>query len=204
MHIYSGQALNIESEYGLYLNAKQRFYIRTEDSGLEINKNGQNLVLKRTSPFGSEVGTGGSYISIQSSDGVEQGNVGILSNNRNLSVKSSFGDVHLRGRMTKVFDSDSENYTDITAKDFIKASSRELKTNIEPLVDGIERIKSLTPVAYDYKHDLENGVESGDIGFIAEDSDCIAVADGKAISVQKVATWAVLATKEQQDIIEQH
>lgn len=101
MHIYSGQAMRIESEYGLYLNANKRFYIRTEDSGLEINRNGQNLVLKRTSPFTSTVGSGGSYMSIQSSDGVEQAHVGILSNKRDLSLRSSYGDVLLKG--TKVF-----------------------------------------------------------------------------------------------------
>ncbi|UXS37889.1 carbohydrate binding domain-containing protein [Staphylococcus delphini] len=105
MHIYSGQALKIESEYGLYLNANKRFYIRTEDSGLEINKDGQNLVLKRTTPYTPDVGSGGSYMSIQSSDGVEQGHVGILSNNRNLSLSSSFGEILLKG--SKVFALDS-------------------------------------------------------------------------------------------------
>ena len=85
------------------------------------------------------------------------------------------------------------------AKDFIKTSTREIKKDILELSGGIDAIKSLTPVSYKYILD-----DSDDIGFIAEDSDCIAVADGKAISVQKVATWAVLATKEQQDIIEQH
>lgn len=85
------------------------------------------------------------------------------------------------------------------AKDFIKTSTREIKKDILELSGGIDAIKSLTPVSYKYILD-----DSDDIGFIAEDSECIAVADGKAISVQKVATWAVLATKEQQDIIEQH
>lgn len=202
MHIYSGQALKIESEYGLYLNANQRFYIRTEDSGLEINKNGQNLVLKRTSPYTSTVGSGGSYMSIQSSDGVEQGNVGILSNNRNMSVKASYGEIHLRGSMTKVFDSDSENFASITAKDFVKASSRELKTNIKTLRGGLETIHLLTPVSYDYKNDLANGIVDGDIGFIAEDSPSISMMGGKAISVQKIATWSVLGLKELDNKVE--
>ncbi|UBH10069.1 phage tail protein [Macrococcus armenti] len=83
------------------------------------------------------------------------------------------------------------------AKDFIKSSTREIKKNISNLTGGIDAIKSLTPVSYKYILD-----DSDDIGFIAEDSDCIAVADGKAVSVQKIATWAVLASKEQQEIIE--
>ncbi|HGH0857388.1 TPA: hypothetical protein ACJHIK_002383 [Staphylococcus pseudintermedius] len=105
MHIYSGQQLTIESEYGLYLNANKRFYTRTVDSGIEINKDGQNLVLKRTTPYTSDVGSGDSYMAIQSSDGVEQAHVGILSNNRSLSLSSSFGEVLLKG--SKVFALDS-------------------------------------------------------------------------------------------------
>lgn len=40
------------------------------------------------------------------------------------------------------------------------------------------------------------GNTSGDIGFIAEDSPSISVNEGKAISVQKLATWAILGIKE--------
>ncbi|WP_241954870.1 phage tail spike protein [Staphylococcus chromogenes] len=118
MHIYSGQQLTIESEYGLYLNANKRFYIRTVDSGLEINKNGQNLVLKRTTPYTSDVGSGGSYMAIQSSDGVEQGHVGILSNNRNLSLSSSFGEILLKGSKVFALDSNGSNRVPMYAQYF--------------------------------------------------------------------------------------
>ncbi|MDJ1111424.1 phage tail spike protein [Macrococcus sp. S115] len=128
MHVYSGQALKIESEYGLYLNANKRFYIRTEDSGLEINKDGQNLVLKRTSPYNSTAGSGGSYMSIQSSDGVEQGHVGILSNNRHLSLKSSYGEVLLKGSKVFALDADGVNRVQMYAQYF---SGEKIIGNIE-------------------------------------------------------------------------
>lgn len=128
MHIYSGQALKIESEYGLYLNANKRFYIRTEDSGLEINKDGQNLVLKRTTPYTPDVGSGGSYMSIQSSDGVEQGHVGILSNNRNLSLSSSFGEVLLKGNKVFALDKNGNNRVPLYAQYF---SGEKVIGNIE-------------------------------------------------------------------------
>lgn len=128
MHIYSGQQLTIESEYGLYLNANKRFYIRTVDSGLEINRDGQNLVLKRTSPYTSEIGSGGSYMAIQSSDGVEQGHVGILSNNRNLSLSSSYGEVLLKGSKVFALDSNGNNRVPMYAQYF---SGEKVIGNIE-------------------------------------------------------------------------
>lgn len=134
MHIYSGQALKIESEYGLYLNANKRFYIRTEDSGLEINKDGQNLVLKRTSPYNSTAGSGGSYMSIQSSDGVEQGHVGILSNNRHLSLKSSYGEVLLKGSKVFALDADGVNRVQMYAQYF---SGEKIIGNIEAAESNI-------------------------------------------------------------------
>lgn len=134
MHIYSGQALKIESEYGLYLNANKRFYIRTEDSGLEINKDGQNLVLKRTTPYNSTAGSGGSYMSIQSSDGVEQGHVGILSNNRHLSLKSSYGEVLLKGSKVFALDADGVNRVQMYAQYF---SGEKIIGNIEAAESNI-------------------------------------------------------------------
>ena len=61
----------------------------------------------------------------------------------------------------------------------------------------MQAIRRLTPVSFDYKDDLNNGITTGDIGFIAEDSPDISVLDHKSISVQKIATWAVLGLKEQ-------
>lgn len=134
MHIYSGQALKIESEYGLYLNANKRFYIRTEDSGLEINKDGQNLVLKRTTPYNSTAGSGGSYMSIQSSNGVEQGHVGILSDNRHLSLKSSYGEVLLKGSKVFALDADGVNRVQMYAQYF---SGEKIIGNIEAAESNI-------------------------------------------------------------------
>lgn len=238
MHIYSGQNLTVESKYRLTLNSSDGWNSRLTNSALEIEKDGMGLALRRQTAFGSTAGSGGQYISIQSYDGNEHGHVGIISNNRHLSLMSSFGDVHLRGNAVRVLNSEGSSLQDIyastfdlsgvgriafdggdtylqgktgvrftkyksgefvsaQAKDFIKSSSRELKTNIKELENGMEAIRRLTPVSFDYKDDLKNGITTGDIGFIAEDSPDISVLDHKSISVQKIATWAVLGLKEQ-------
>ena len=238
MHIYSGQNLTIESKYRLTLNSSDGWNTRLTNSALEIEKDGMGLALRRQTAFGSTSGSGGQYISIQSYDGNEHGHVGIISNNRHLSVQSQFGDVHLRGNAIRVLNSEGGSLQDIyastfdlsgvgriafdggdtylqgqtgvrftkyksgefisaQAKDFIKSSSRELKTNIKELENGMQAIRRLTPVSFDYKDDLNNGITTGDIGFIAEDSPDISVLDHKSISVQKIATWAVLGLKEQ-------
>ena len=238
MHIYSGQNLTVESKYRLTLTSSDGWNSRLTNSALEIEKDGMGLALRRQTAFGSNAGSGGQYISIQSYDGNEHGHVGIISNNRHLSVQSQFGDVHLRGNAVRVLNSEGGSLQDIyastfdlsgvgriafdggdtylqgqtgvrftkyksgefvsaQAKDFIKSSSRELKTNIKELEDGMQAIRRLTPVSFDYKDDLENGITTGDIGFIAEDSPDISVLDHKSISVQKIATWAVLGLKEQ-------
>lgn len=238
MHIYSGQNLMVESKYRLTLTSSDGWNSRLTNSALEIEKDGMGLALRRQTAFGSAAGSGGQYISIQSYDGNEHGHVGIISNNRHLSVQSQFGDVHLRGNAVRVLNSEGGSLQDIyastfdlsgvgriafdggdtylqgqtgvrftkyksgefvsaQAKDFIKSSSRELKTNIKELEDGMKAIRRLTPVSFDYKDDLKNGITTGDIGFIAEDSPDISVLDHKSISVQKIATWAVLGLKEQ-------
>lgn len=237
MHIYSGQDLKIEAGYRLSFESSNSWYTQFLGGGVEVANDGASLVLKRQSAFNSQAGSGGQYISLQASDGAEHGHLGILSNNRHLSLKSSFGEVHLRGTQTKALNSDGTSLATITAsdfdlsgvgrvvfeggdtylqgqtgvrftkyksntfvtaqaKDFVKASSRTLKTNIKDLKNGLSTIKELKPVSYDYISDLQEGNTSGDIGFISEDSPSISVENGKAISVQKVATWAILGIQE--------
>ncbi|GGI30967.1 phage tail protein [Staphylococcus chromogenes] len=237
MHIYSGQDLKIEAGYRLSFESSNSWYTQFLGGGVEVANDGASLVLKRQSAFNSQAGSGGQYISLQASDGAEHGHLGILSNNRHLSLKSSFGEVHLRGTQTKALNSDGTSLATITAsdfdlsgvgrivfeggdtylqgqtgvrftryksntfvtaqaKDFVKASSRALKTNIKDLKNGLATIKELKPVSYDYISDLQEGNTSGDIGFISEDSPSISVDDGKAISVQKIATWAILGIQE--------
>lgn len=237
MHVYSGQDLKIEAGYRLSFESSNSWYTQFLSGGVEVVNDGASLVLKRQSGFTSQAGIGGQYIILQAYDGAEHGHLGILSNNRHLSLKSSFGEVHLRGNQVKALNSEGTSLTSITAsdfdisgvgrvafengdaylqgqtgvrftryksntfitaqaKDFVKASSRYLKTNIEDLKDGLETIKKLTPVKYDYISDLQEGNTDGDIGFIAEDSPSISVNNGKAISVQKIATWAILGIQE--------
>lgn len=237
MHVYSGQDLKIEAGYRLSFESSNSWYTQFLGGGVEVANDGASLVLKRQSAFNSQAGNGGQYISLQAFDGAEHGHLGILSNNRHLSLKSSFGEVHLRGNQVKALNSEGNSLTTITAsdfdisgvgrvafengdaylqgktgvrftkyksntfitaqaKDFIKASSRHLKTNIEDLKNGLETINQLKAVKYDYISDLQEGNTDGDIGFIAEDSPSISVNNGKAISVQKIATWAILGIQE--------
>ncbi|WP_019166086.1 phage tail spike protein [Staphylococcus delphini] len=237
MHVYSGQDLKIEAGYRLSFESSNSWYTQFLGSGVEVVNDGASLVLKRQSGFTSQAGNGGQYIMLQAYDGAEHGHLGILSNNRHLSLKSSFGEVHLRGNQVKALNSEGSSLTTITAsdfdvsgvgrvafengdaylqgktgvrftryksntfvtaqaKDFVKASSRHLKTNIEDLKNGLETINQLKPVKYDYISDLQDGNTDGDIGFIAEDSPSISVNNGKAISVQKIATWAILGIQE--------
>ncbi|MDK9861653.1 phage tail spike protein [Staphylococcus equorum] len=244
MHIYSGQDLAIESKYRLSLHSTEGWNTHLNNSALVVSKNGAGLLLQRQTAFTSEVGEGGQFVSLRAYDGTEHAHMGIISNNRHLSLLSSFGDVHLRGNAVRVLNSEgsslqdiyastfdlsgvgriafdggdtylqgktgvrftkykSEEFVNAQAKDFIKSSSRELKTNIEELKDGMSAIRRLTPIAFDYKEDLKDGITNGDIGFIAEDSPDISVLDHKSISVQKIATWAILGLKEQDETIQQ-
>lgn len=242
MHIYSGQDLKIESKYRLLLNSSDGWNTRLKNSGLEIEKDGTGLTLRRQTPFDSSPGTGGQYISLRSYSNVQHGFMGIISDDLNFNVTSTYGDILLRGNAIRCLNSSGANLQDIyasafdlsgvgriafdggdtylqgqtgvrftkyksgefvsaQAKDFIKSSSRELKTNIKELEDGMQAIRRLTPVSFDYKEDLKDGITDGDIGFIAEDSPDISVLDHKSISVQKVATWAILGLKEQDETI---
>src|SRR5699024_6533332 len=118
MHIYSGQNLTIESKYRLTLTSSDGWNSRLTNSALEIEKDGMGLALRRQTAFGSNAGSGGQYISIQSYDGNEHGHVGIMSKNSHLSVQSQFGDVHLRGNAVRVLNSEGSSLQDIYASTF--------------------------------------------------------------------------------------
>ncbi len=55
---------------------------------------------------------------------------------------------------------------DITADNFIQASSRRLKANIRPIADALERITRLEGVYFDWKPERGGGAA---VGFVAED-----------------------------------
>ncbi|WP_181897462.1 phage tail spike protein [Staphylococcus felis] len=157
MHVYSGQALTIESEYGFYLKTNNYFYIRTQDSGIEINQNGGSLVLKRTSPFTSTNFSGGSYLSIKSSDDVEQGHVGILSNNRHMSVRAAYGEILLKGNKVFALDGDGSNRVPIHAKYFegekLIGSIEAPDTNVYAMCNSELRVTD------------KNGYNSGNVNY---------------------------------------
>jgi|GEM_PF-2483315 len=89
-------------------------------------------------------------------------------------------------------------YTAIAASEFITASSRDYKMNIEALeISGLDVINSLTAVTYDLIEDIENGrLNNRQTGFISEDSWPIATPDGKAISIYKLGTLSAKAIQE--------
>ncbi len=146
MHIYSGQAITIESEYGFSILSNNHSYIRTQNSGFEVNMNGGGLVLKRTSPFTSQSFSGGSYVSMRSSDNVEQGHVGILSDNRNISLSSSFGSVLLKGKKVFALDKNGENrvpiYADYFSGDKLIGSIEAPDTNVYVMCHSELRVVS--------------------------------------------------------------
>ncbi|RYS38477.1 hypothetical protein DLS43_14115, partial [Staphylococcus pseudintermedius] len=127
-------AITIESEYGFSILSNNHSYIRTQNSGFEVNMNGGGLVLKRTSPFTSQSFSGGSYVSMRSSDNVEQGHVGILSDNRNISLSSSFGSVLLKGNKVFALDKNGEKrvpiYADYFSGDKLIGSIEAPDTNV--------------------------------------------------------------------------
>ncbi|EJO7119166.1 hypothetical protein NRV34_002433 [Staphylococcus pseudintermedius] len=146
MHIYSGQAITIESEYGFSILSNNHSYIRTQNSGFEVNMNGGGLVLKRTSPFTSQSFSGGSYVSMRSSDNVEQGHVGILSDNRNMSLSSSFGSVLLKGNKVFALDKNGANrvpiYADYFSGDKLIGSIEAPDTNVYAMCHSELRVVS--------------------------------------------------------------
>ncbi|MDK4092901.1 hypothetical protein O0F75_10105 [Staphylococcus pseudintermedius] len=146
MHIYSGQAITIESEYGFSILSNNHSYIRTQNSGFEVNMNGGGLVLKRTSPFTSQSFSGGSYVSMRSSDNVEQGHVGILSDNRNISLSSSFGSVLLKGNKVFALDKNGEKrvpiYADYFSGDKLIGSIEAPDTNVYAMCHSELRVVS--------------------------------------------------------------
>lgn len=146
MHIYSGQAITIESEYGFSILSNNHSYIRTQNSDFEVNMNGGGLVLKRTSPFTSQSFSGGSYVSMRSSDNVEQGHVGILSDNRNISLSSSFGSVLLKGNKVFALDKNGEKrvpiYADYFSGDKLIGSIEAPDTNVYAMCHSELRVVS--------------------------------------------------------------
>ncbi|MFL2076373.1 phage tail spike protein [Marinilactibacillus psychrotolerans] len=76
-------------------------------------------------------------------------------------------------------------------------SSRKIKTNI---VDydgsGLGAVNGLNVVEYNMKQDLARGINERKVGFIAEDSPCIASKDMESIDSYKLTTLTVKAVQE--------
>ena len=95
---------------------------------------------------------------------------------------------------------------DVKAKSFITYSDRELKTNIQPMNNALEKVMKLEAVSYDLKSGSKN-----EIGFIAQDVAKVAPeicaldknGVGRGIDYSRMSTLLVGALKAQQDQIQE-
>ena len=109
------------------------------------------------------------------------------------------GDISMNGDLTLLSDHD------VKARAFITYSDRELKTNIQPMNNALEKVMKLEAVSYDLKTGKKN-----EIGFIAQDVAKIApevcAVDkngiGRGIDYSRMSTLLVGALKAQQTQIE--
>ena len=112
---------------------------------------------------------------------------------------SIVGDIGMNGDLTLQSDHD------VKARAFITYSDRELKTNIQPMNNPLEKVMKLEAVSYDLKTGKKN-----EIGFIAQDVAKIApeicAVDkngiGRGIDYSRMSTLLVGALKAQQTQIE--
>ena len=109
------------------------------------------------------------------------------------------GDISMNGDLTLLSDHD------VKARAFITYSDRELKTNIQPMNNALEKVMKLEAVSYDLKTGKKN-----EIGFIAQYVAKIApeicAVDkngiGRGIDYSRMSTLLVGALKAQQTQIE--
>lgn len=90
----------------------------------------------------------------------------------------------------------------MVASDFVKQSTRDSKTDINPLISkGMDVINRLSPVSYKKKDKLDRGIDEVEIGFIAEDSLEVATDDGKGIYDSHITAYLVKAMQEKDNEI---
>lgn len=90
----------------------------------------------------------------------------------------------------------------MVASDFVKQSTRDSKTDINPLVSkGMDVINRLLPVSYKKIDKLDRGIDEVEIGFIAEDSLEVATEDGQGIYDSHITAYLVKALQEKDDEI---
>lgn len=85
----------------------------------------------------------------------------------------------------------------MVASDFVKQSTRDSKTDINPLISkGMDVINRLSPVSYKKIDKLARGIDEVEIGFIAEDSLEVATDDGQGIYDSHITAYLVKALQE--------
>lgn len=90
----------------------------------------------------------------------------------------------------------------MVASDFVKQSTRDSKTDINPLnTKGMDVINRLNPVSYKKKDKLARGIDEVEVGFIAEDSLEVATDDGKGIYDSHITAYLVKAMQEKDNEI---
>lgn len=90
----------------------------------------------------------------------------------------------------------------MVASDFVKQSTRDSKTDINPLISkGMDVINRLSPVSYKKIDKLARGIDEVEIGFIAEDSLEVATEDGQGIYDSHITAYLVKAMQEKDNEI---
>ncbi|WP_406846077.1 phage tail spike protein [Bacillus safensis] len=108
------------------------------------------------------------------------------------------GSHELRITNNQFFNSGNTVYRAIRAAAFNQGSSRQYKTNINPLTDvGLEVIRELRIVEYDLKDDIERNIfDNTQVGLIAEDSPKVSTSDNLAINMYKLSSYNTKAIQE--------
>ncbi|PRS09053.1 hypothetical protein C6X95_18670 [Bacillus pumilus] len=108
------------------------------------------------------------------------------------------GSHELRITNNQFFNSGNTVYRAIRASAFNQGSSRQYKTNINPLTDvGLEVIRELRIVEYDLKDDIERNIfDNTQVGLIAEDSPKVSTSDNLAINMYKLSSYNTKAIQE--------
>ncbi|WP_077325800.1 phage tail protein [Virgibacillus siamensis] len=116
MHIYSGQALTQESNFGMNFKTGSGYASDFYNTVTRVHADGNALELWRTQSFST--GPSGLMLNFKASDGNSQGYLGIPTDNYNMHLVSNFGEIHLRGAGLNVRAADGSAWRGVKAAKF--------------------------------------------------------------------------------------
>lgn len=117
MHVYSGQSLLIEANFGLDLKHSMDYMTNLTSGGLRVNANNTGLVLKRTTRYDTNQGQS---IQFKSWDDTTMAIIDQPNNNYNLHMYTKFGDYIILGARQEVHIKDNEgnNWRNVVASGY--------------------------------------------------------------------------------------